>query len=130
MAWLLQSPIQKFIAIPDERFKWPAIIGWSLLGLFILFTPGCAMEPYWHTDLPGYAAPVQVVRAVSAQDLSQYCGMPRAADSACTRRWPGVCRIYLGPQAGACELAHEMCHCQGKNHKVTFGFVQDCCYPS
>ncbi len=99
-----------------------------LLALLLLLS-GCATEAFWHTDMPGYAAPVKVVRVASAAELSRYCRTHREADAGCSWRTEGLCVVYLGPQADACAESHEVNgHCKGRNHRLTYGIVQECAY--
>ena len=89
----------------------------------------CATEPFWHADMPGYSAPVKVVRLASAAELSRYCRTARESDSACSWRTEGLCVVYLGPRADACAESHEVNgHCKGLNHRRTYGIVQECAY--
>ena len=100
-----------------------------ILGCALLLLSGCAAEPFWHTDMPGYAAPVSVIRVRSAEHLAIACGTPRPADGACSRRYPQECMVYLGPRADACAESHEVNgHCKGRNHKRLYGIVQECAY--
>jgi hypothetical protein len=106
-------------------------VGAILCIVFLVLTlQGCATnEQFWHTDMPGYRAPVSLIRVASAEQLSKACGMPRSDDSACARRMPQECMVYLGPRADACAESHEVNgHCKGKNHKLTYGIVQECAY--
>ena len=101
-----------------------AVLLFCFLGFY-----GCAAEPFWHTDMPGYAAPVKVVRLASASELSRYCRRPMPADGACAYRLDGICPVYLGPTADACAESHEVNgHCKGRNHKRLYGIVQECAY--
>jgi hypothetical protein len=97
--------------------------------LACLALQGCATEQFWHTDMPGYAAPVKVVRVASASELSRYCHKPLSADGGCAYRLDFRCQVYLGPQADACAESHEVNgHCKGRNHKRLYGIVQECAY--
>ena len=97
--------------------------------IIALFMGGCASEPFWHVDRPGYNPPVKTVRLDTAQQLSTACMMPRNAEDACVRRLPSVCLVYLGPKANACAESHEVNgHCKGYNHFLTYGLTQDCAY--
>jgi hypothetical protein len=99
------------------------------LAFIALSIGGCAAEPFWHTDMPGYAAPVKIIRTASAEELSMYCRQPRAADAGCSIRLPFRCMVYLGPRADVCEESHEVNgHCKGLNHRLIYGIVQECAY--
>ena len=106
---------------------WLLALTAALIGLAVWATVHA--EDFWYVDMPGYHAPVVKSRTVSAQQLSTLCGMPRAADSACSIRRADACFVYLGPDANACAESHEVNgHCKGKNHRLTYGLVQDCAY--
>lgn len=114
----------------DNLVPW-WMLGAALVIIMLFVVPASSYaEDFWHVDMPGYSAPVVKARASSAEQLSILCGMPRAADSACSIRTERACIVHLGPEANACAESHEVNgHCKGKNHRLTYGLVQDCAYP-
>ena len=115
--WRWETPIeQAFI-----------VVGGAYVVLILL--SGCAAAPFWHTDIPGYCAPIFKARVATAQELSAICRMERTEEAACAIRLPQACYVYLGPRADACAESHEVRgHCTGKNHSITYGLEQDCAY--
>lgn len=111
---------------------WWAIGAAIVVAMFAIPVSLYAKEDgFWYTDIPGYAPLVIKYRARDAGELSMLCTIPRDEKSGCAIRTPQVCYVYLGPRADACVESHEVNgHCKGKNHKLTYGIVQDCAYPS
>lgn len=95
----------------------------KLLALAVALLAGCASDPYWHRDMPGYLPARIEINLV--EDPRVLCGLP-AARWGCAIRLRGAVNrptalIYvrqdLPRDTLECVLQHEFRHALGYGHR-------------